>query len=104
MCDGALGGHPELWVTSLPADRGPEANLEMWEEAEEYLDFLCNRTEHDKAEGGEAAHCALVDAWNRCIEERRRAADLLKLHQRWSERRVGGVHEPEPVIVPKGRK
>lgn len=46
-------------------------------------------------------YCALVDAYNRCIEERRRAEDLLKLHERWSERPVGGVVEPEPVIVPK---
>ena len=45
---------------------------------------------------------ALTDAYNRCIEERRRAEDLLKLRRRWRERRIGGVHEPEPVVVPKG--
>jgi len=32
-----------------------------------------------------------------------RAEDLLKLHERWSERPIGGVAEPEPVIAPKGR-
>lgn len=83
MLDYQTGGHPDLWITSLPADRGPEGNLEMWEEAEQYLNYLCDKTEHKGAEeGGEAAHCALVDAWNRCVEERRRAEDLLKLNER----------------------
>jgi hypothetical protein len=44
-----------------------------------------------------------VDAHNRCIEERRRAEDMLKLHERWAQPRIGGVVEPEPVIAPKGR-
>ncbi len=37
MCAGARAGHPELWREglALPADRGPEGNLEMWREAEE---------------------------------------------------------------------
>ena len=106
MCDGQLGGHPDLWLAgaTLPADCGPEGNLEMWEEAEQFLNYLVERSEHKDAPGGEAAYSALVDAWNRCVEERRRAEDLLKLHERWSERRIGGVGEPEPVIVPKGRR
>ena len=103
MCDVGLAGYPELWETSLPADRGPEGNLEMWREAERYLGGLCRTTEPMDAPGGESAHCALVDAWNRCIEERRRAEDLLRLHEAWRARRVGGVIEPEsPVRGPKG--
>ncbi len=104
MCDETTAGHPELWRAgaTLPADRGPEGNLKMWEEAEEYLDYLAHKAEHGDAAGGEGAYIALVDAHNRCIEERRRAEDLLKLHARWAERRIGGVTEPEPVIVPKG--
>ncbi len=104
MCDEEMGGHPELWEAagSLPSDRGPEGNLKMWEEAEEYLDYLAGRAEHKDTPGGEAAYVALVDAYNRCVEERRRAEDLLKLHERWSERRIGGVAEPPPVVAPKG--
>ena len=70
----------------------------MWREAEEYLDYLAGRHEGND---NEAILAALTDAYNRCIEERRRAGDLLKLHERWSARRVGGVAEPEPVIAPK---
>ena len=105
MCDGRVGGHPELWrpAATLPDDRGPEGNLEMWEEAEEYLDYLARRAEHKDSPGGEAALVALTDAYNRCVEERRRAADLLKLHEAWRERRIGGVAEPEsPVRGPGG--
>jgi hypothetical protein len=94
----ALGGHEDLWVTSIPADRGPEGNLKMWEEAEEYLDYLCRKTEERDSEGGEAAHAALVDAYNRCVEERRRAEDLLKLRAAWDSRRVGGAAEPESPV------
>lgn len=99
MClEGIPAGHPELWVSSLPSDRGPAANLKLWKEAEEYLDYLCQKTETKGSEGGEGAHSALVDAYTRCIEERRRAEDLLKLHKKWSERRIGGVEEPESPI------
>ena len=101
MCDVALAGHEDLWVTTIPPDQGPEGNLELWREAEEYLGFLCGKAEA-RGDGGDGALCALVDAYNRVIEERRRAEDLLKLRERWAERRVGGVHEPEPIIVPKG--
>lgn len=99
MLDGDRpGGHEELWLTSIPSDRGPEGNLKMWEEAEEYLDYLCTKTEPVDAEGGEAAHSALVDAWTRCVEERRRAEDLLKLHAAWARRRIGGAAEPESPV------
>ena len=98
MCDGALGGHEDLWATSVPDDKGPEGNLEMWAEAEGYLELLMNRAGRER---NEAIDVALCDAYNRCIEERRRAEDLLKLHERWGERRIGGVVEPEPVVVPK---
>jgi hypothetical protein len=30
-----------------------------------------------------------VDAYNRCIEERGRSEDLLELHEKWSNRRIG---------------
>ena len=76
----------------------------MWQEAEEYLDYLASRAEHTDSPGGEAAYTALVDAYNRCIEERRWAEDLLELHRRWAERRIGGVVEPDPVIAPKGQR
>ncbi|MDP8973345.1 MAG: hypothetical protein M3N45_09275 [Actinomycetota bacterium] len=104
MCDERTSGHPELWRAgaTLPADRGPEGNLKMWQEAEGYLDYLATKAEDADAAGGEGAYVALVDAHNRCIEARRRAQDLVKLHERWSERRIGGVTEPKPVIVPKG--
>ncbi len=105
MCDGASAAHPELWRegTALPAYRGPEGNLEMWEEAEEYLGALAQMAQSTHAPGGEGANVALVDAHNRCIEERRRAEDLLKLREAWAERRVGGVVEPESLIAPKPR-
>ena len=101
MLDEPTSGHPELWGASgsLPSDRGPLENLKMWQEAESYLDHLCDVAERQTP--NEAITCALVDCYNRCIEERRRAEDLLKLHARWRERRIGGVVEPEPVIVPK---
>ena len=99
MCSEPTSGHEDLWIVSLPADRGPEGNLEMWREAEEYLDYLSGKHEGND---NEAILVALTDAYNRCIEERRRAEDLLKLRRRWRERRIGGVHEPEPVVVPKG--
>ena len=99
MCDERTSGHPELWIVGLPADRGPEGNAEMWREAEQYLDYLSGKHEGND---NEAVLAALTDAYNRCIEERRRAQDLLKLHQRWAERPIGGVAEPPPVIVPKG--
>ena len=105
MCDWRTSGHPELWLNdqTLPEDRGPEGNLEMWADAEEYLDSLGRRAEHRDSPGGEAALVALTDAYNRCIEERRRAEDLLRLHKAWRERRVGGVVDPgSPVRGPGG--
>ncbi len=104
MFDEPLGGHPELWEagSSLPADRGPEGNLKMWRMAEEHLDRFATKAEHADAPGGEAAYTALVDARNRSVNERRRAEDLLKLHRRWSGRRIGAVREPSPVIAPEG--
>jgi hypothetical protein len=35
-----------------------------------------------------------VDAHNRCIEERRRAENLLKRREKWAARPIGGVAEP----------
>lgn len=87
-------GHDELWVSAPPSDRGPEGNLRMWAEAEGILDGMCSKVEDEGAAANEAVLCALVDAYNRCIEERRRAKDLLELHQKWSRRRIGGVREP----------
>ena len=42
-----------------------------------------------------AVTVALANAYNRCIEERRRAKDLLELRKRWDERPIGGVAEPK---------
>ena len=89
--DERTSGHPELWIPCLPADRGPEGNVEMWEEAESYLEHLCHMAER---QDNDAVQVALADAYNRCIEERRRAKDLLKLHEKWAARRIGGVEEP----------
>ena len=98
MCSERTSGHPELWeaVSTLPEDRGPEGNLEMWREAEDYFDLLCKR--HEGPDANEAILQALVDTYNRCIEERRRAEDLLKLHEKWRERRIGGVLEPDSPV------
>jgi len=43
-----------LWeaASSVPADRGPKGNLEVREEAEEYLDHPCTKTESRDGEGG----------------------------------------------------
>ncbi len=103
MCDERTSGHEELWVTStLPPDQGPEGNLKMWREAEMFFDHLCNLWEKHH---NEAVIVGLADVYNRCVEERRRAEDLLELRERWSERRVGGVAEPEsPVRGPEGDK
>ncbi len=94
MCEGRTTGHPELWISSLPGDRGPEENYLLWREAERVLDELCHEAEERGKDYNEGALCALVDAYNRCIEERRRAKDLLELHRKWSRRRIGGVQEP----------
>jgi hypothetical protein len=72
----------------------------MWSEAEDYLELLMDRADRER---NEAIDVALCDTYNRCIEERRRAEDLLKLHEAWSKRRIGGVVEPEPVIAPRER-
>ena len=97
MCDAPTSGHPELWqaVSVLPADLGPQDNVAMWREAEELLDNLC--TMHQE-HANEAVLTALADCYNRCIEERRRAEDLLLLRKRWNERRIGGVVEPESAV------
>ena len=75
----------------MPESRGPEADLQMWQEAEEHLEYLTNRSDH---QDNPCLTSALTDAYNRCIEERRRAEDLLKLNEKWSSRRIGGVVEP----------
>ncbi len=94
MCEGRPAAHAELWKVGgvFPESRGPEADYEMWREAESYLDHLCNLIE---SHTNEALQLALVDTYNRCIEERRRAGDLMALHDKWSRRRIGGVEEPE---------
>ena len=94
MREAPTSGHPELWeaVSVLPSDLGPEGNVGMWREAEELLDNLCQAHQEYP---NEAVQTALVDAYNRCIEERRRARDL---RERWSERRVGGVAGPESPV------
>ena len=70
MCSETSGGHPELWVVNPPLGQGPEGNLEMWREAEKYLSFLCDKAEAaGESEGGDGALCALVDAYNRCIQQ-----------------------------------
>ena len=73
----------------------------MWSGAEGYLEPLMDRADRERSE---AIDVALADAYDRRVEERRRAEDLLKLRERRSERRIGGVVEPESVIAPKGRK
>ncbi len=95
MCETQLASHPELWeATSVHIEsRGPEADVELWREAEKILDDLCGQ--YERHEANDAAYMALVDAYNRCIEERRRAEDLLKLHEVWRSRPIGGVEEPE---------
>jgi hypothetical protein len=97
VCDAPTSGHRELWQAGfvLPADRGPEGNVKMWAEAEEELGHLCDMHERDP---NEAILVALTDAYNRCIEERRRAQDLLDLRKRWRERGIGGVVEPESPV------
>ncbi len=98
MCgSGPLAGHPELWqgVSAVPESNGPEADLEMWQEAEAFLDHLCSLHE---GHHNNAVVTALTDAYNRCIEERRRAEDLLKLHKVWRSRTIGGVQEPESAV------
>lgn len=70
----------------------------MWGEAEKILDDLCREAEEQGQAYNEGALCALVDAYNRCIEERRHAADLLELHRKWASRPIGGVAEPLPGV------
>jgi hypothetical protein len=68
-----------LAAFTLPESRGTEADLKLWQEAELELDFLCCR--HEDRGANEAVYMALMDTHNRCIEERRRAEDLLKLRE-----------------------
>ena len=89
------GGHEELWVVDPPPDRGPEGNLKMWREAELFFAHLCNLWERHH---NDAVIVGLADVYNRCVEERRRAEDLLELRQRWGERRIGGAAEPESPV------
>lgn len=93
MCRPA--GHQELWIPDPPESRGAEADYRMWQEAESYLEHLMNLSDHQP---NEAIGVALTDAYNRCIEERRRAGDLMALHAKWSRRRIGGVPEPESAV------
>ena len=93
MCRPA--GHEELWVVTPPESGGPEADYRMWQEAESYLEHLMNMAD---AQHNDAISVALGDCYNRCIEERRRAGDLMALHHQWSLRRIGGVVEPESAV------
>jgi len=36
-----------------------------------------------------------MEAYNRCIEEGRRGEDLPKLHEKWSNRRIESITEPQ---------
>ncbi len=94
MLEGQPGGHEDLWVVDPPPDRGPEGNLAMWRDAELFFDHLYNLHDGDK---NDAVIVGLTDVYNRCVEERRRAEDLLKLHERWRERRIGGPEPESPV-------
>ncbi len=98
MCEGIPAGHPELWLTSLPHSRGPQGNVELWAEAEKVLDRMCSDAQDAGRSFNEGALCALTDAYNRCIEERRRAEDLLALHNHWSQRPIEGIQEPESPV------
>ncbi len=91
MCNRRLAGSPELWITDVPESRGPEADRAMWEEAEAFFDKLYSVHEAHENDG---VITALGDVYNRCIEERRRAGDLMALHDKWSRRQIGGVEEP----------
>lgn len=96
MCgSGQKCGHPDLWLCELADSRGVETDLQMWREAELFLDHLCNLYEGHHNEG---VVMALADAYNRCIEERRRFNDLARLHKVWASRGVGGVHEPPSAV------
>jgi hypothetical protein len=98
MCgETQLAGHPGLWkgVSTVPESNGPEADLKMWEEAEGFFDHLCKLHEGSH---NDAIVVGLADVYNRAIEERRRAEDLLKLHKVWESRRIGGVAEPESAV------
>ncbi len=97
MCEAQLAAHPELWEASSIhlESRGPEADLKMWSDCEDMLDGFCKMAE---AGPNEALVLALADAYNRAIEERRRAEDLLKLRKVWESRRIWGVQEPESAV------
>lgn len=102
MTEERFAGSPELWISALPTDQGPEGNLQMWSDAEDILDGLCKMFEGPRVGGvnTDGVTVALVDAYNRCLEERRRAEDLCKLRNAWESRRISGVAEPEsPVRV-----
>ena len=83
-----------VWISVGPADRGPEGNHQMWLEAETMLEGLKDGVQ---AFGNEALVCALLDAYERAGEERRRAHVLLELHRQQEEaaRKIGGVQEPQ---------
>lgn len=57
----------------------------MWEEAEHYLEHPCDHP--DAQRGDDAIAVALADAYDRCIEERRRAQEIDELRKRWRRRR-----------------
>jgi len=67
----------------------------MWSDAEDLLDGFCKMAESGR---NDALILALSDAYNRAIEERRRAEDLLKLRKVWESRRIGGVVEAESAV------
>jgi hypothetical protein len=73
---------------------GQEGKVELWEEAEKVLDRMAADAEGQGCVFNEGALCALVNAYNLCIEERRQATDLFELHKTWSRRTIGVV-EPK---------
>ena len=93
MNDYPSTGHEELWISCLPSDKGPEGNVQLWVEAEKVMDGLSEMSE--RSVWNEGVYCALVDGYNRCREERRRAEELLKIHERWDTRPIGGGNEPD---------
>ncbi len=94
-----LAGSEDLWISSLPQDRGPEGNVQLWADAESILEGLMKLFDEPRAGiETEGANTAITDAYNRCIEERRRAQDMCKLRKAWEARRVGGVHEPQSPV------
>lgn len=81
-------GHPELWrgASTLPETKGLLADLKMWEEAESHLESMLELADHQP---NPAVILALTDSYNRLVEERRRAEELLGLREKWARRPIG---------------